>query len=99
MRKTNRTCLAAALVIALPALLHGQEAEEPKKKEKRAQLIVHANYVPELPSVNETAGFTEFLEQGSTSRMYSGRDRHGVRDWWDVRHPATVLGRLEFRAS
>ena len=68
----RKTCLALAIVLALPALLHAQEAEEPEKKEKRAQFIIHANYLPTLPNLEETTSFTRFLEQGSTSRVYSG---------------------------
>ena len=68
----RKTCLALAIVLALPALLHAQEAGEPEKKEKRAQFIIHANYLPTLPNLDETTSFTRFLEQGSTSRVYSG---------------------------
>ena len=64
--------LAVAMVLALPALLHGQDTDDQEKKEKRAQLIVHANYLQEIPTFDETGRFTQFLEQGSTSRTYSG---------------------------
>ena len=64
--------LAFAMLLALPALLQGQDTDEQEKKEKRVQLIVHANYLQEIPTFNETGSFTRFLEQGSSSRMYSG---------------------------
>ena len=72
MRKTRRTYFAVAMVLAIPALLHGQDTKNQEKKEKRAQLIVHANYLQEIPTFDETGSFTQFLEQGSTSRTYSG---------------------------
>ena len=64
--------LAVAMVLALPALLHGQDTDDQEKKEKRAQLIVHVNYLQEIPTFDETGSFTQFLEQGSTSRTYTG---------------------------
>ena len=34
--------LAVAMVLAIPALLHGQDTDDQEKKEKRAQLIIQA---------------------------------------------------------
>ena len=42
--------LAVAMVLAIPALLHGQDTDDQEKKEKRAQLIIHANYLQEIPT-------------------------------------------------
>ena len=38
----------------------------------RLGLIIHANYLQEIPTFDETGSFTQFLEQGSTSRTYTG---------------------------
>ena len=35
--------LAVAMVLAIPALLHGQDTDDQEKKEKRAQLTLIAN--------------------------------------------------------
>ena len=43
-----------------------------RRKRNGAQFIIHANYLPTLPNLDETTSFTRFLEQGSTSRVYSG---------------------------
>ena len=74
MIKTRNSCLAATIVLTLlPALVLAQEeGTTEEKKRERAQLLIHMNYLPELPSFNETAGLMQFLEQGSSSRIYSG---------------------------
>ena len=65
--------LAIAMLLALPELIQAQDTDEQEeKKEKRAQLIVHANYLQEIPVFDESGSFTQFLEQGSTSRTYTG---------------------------
>ena len=61
--------LAVAMVLALPALLQGQDTDD---NEKRAQFFFHANYLQEIPNLEETRSFTRFLEQGSASRTYTG---------------------------
>ena len=70
----RKTCFAVALALALPAILHAQDSEdEPtEKKEKRAQLIILFNSIQEIPSLDESGSFSRFLEQGSTSRTYTG---------------------------
>ena len=81
MRALRGTRLASATVVMtltlVPALVHGQAQATPSKsndeeKAKRFQLLVHANYQPTLRNFDEATSFTQFLEQGSTQRTYSG---------------------------
>ena len=41
-------------------------------KEKKFQILIHANYQSRVRDFDEDTVFTQFLEQGSTSRTYLG---------------------------
>ena len=82
MRAPRGTRLASATIVMtltlVPSLVHGQAQDTPsissdeEEKAKRFQLFVHASYQPTLRNFDEATSFTQFLEQGSTSRTYTG---------------------------
>ena len=82
MRAPRGTRLASATIVMtltlVPSLVHGQARDTPsissdeEEKAKRFQLFVHASYQPTLRNFDEATSFTQFLEQGSTSRTYTG---------------------------
>ena len=69
MRKTLTSFMMAFALV--PSFVRGQEED---KKEKRFQLLIHANYQYAIRTFEEATSFTQFLEQGSTTRAYSGGD-------------------------